>query len=106
MGRPGLDTRAGCVSVLGGLLLGLAVAGCTGERDFGGGGQDGSGQCPALSPQEITKTCNEAFTQCLGTSIQGIRGEKYKHSHCVNCRNVCMRQSGAWPAQVEGTPCQ
>ena len=100
MERPGLATPF--LSLLG--LLGLAIAGCTGERDSGEG-QGGSGQCPALSPQEMTQLCNEAFTQCLGTTIQGIRGEKYKHSHCVNCRNVCMRQSGVWPTQVEGTPC-
>ncbi len=105
MRRPGLATRSSFISVLGGLLLGLAAAGCTGERDFGGGGQGGSGQCPVLSYEEMKEVCHQAFTDCLHTGIQSIPSGRSKHSQCVYCRDLCMQAGGVWPKRAQGGPC-
>lgn len=58
-----------------------------------------------LTWQEFNKRCNEEFTLCLHTATQGKHGPLFNHSHCFTCRDVCMRNRGVWPAEVDGTPC-
>jgi hypothetical protein len=98
--------RPGCFLLLGGLLL-IWGAGCTSDNDDSRGGGKGSAeQCPPLTSQEVKDLCNKAFTDCLETPIQSIWGEKFNHSQCINCRNVCTQEGGIWPAQADGLPCQ
>lgn len=90
---------------LSGLLMMWAV-GCTESDPPGGSGRRGFGQCPAMTYKEMRETCNAALSRCLETGIQGIQGEKYKHSQCLACANVCMQEGGVWPSQALGKPCK
>lgn len=92
-------------SLLGGLLLGLVAAACTGDQDFGNRGKGGSGQCPALSYEEMKEVCHQAFTDCLHTHIQSIPSGRSKHSQCVFCRDLCMQAGGVWPNRAHGGQC-
>jgi hypothetical protein len=75
------------------------VAGCSSLDDPPEGGQ-------CLPFAEAQKKCDEAFTACLGTRIQSIRGGTAGHSQCHTCRDLCMQNGGSWPDQAMGRRCR
>ncbi len=109
----GLGAGTGCgVATAGGGFIPCGVVGAT--AGFGVGIAAGidictamsdimastSDSCPANEGQggdDGDLTCDEHFTECLGTSLQDIPGEKWGHSRCMSCRNNCVQNDGKWP---------
>jgi hypothetical protein len=81
------------------LIIWSTVAGCSSLDDPPGGGQ-------CLPYPQLTRRCNEAFNKCLDSAIQSIWSETYGHSMCHVCKDVCMRQNGVWPDEVDDRPCK
>jgi hypothetical protein len=106
MYRPAHVARPGCFLLLGGLLLSFGAACTSDNEDSRSGDKGGTEPCPPLIYKEMKDICHKAFTECLETPIQSIWGEKFNHSQCINCRNVCMQERGIWPTQADGLPCQ
>lgn len=83
------------------LLVGLlgATSGCSFIED-----PPEIGQC--LPFPELKKRCDQAFTDCLGSPIQSIPGDKRGHSQCFPCRDLCKRSNGVWPDSALNKPCR
>ncbi len=81
------------------LVIWGAVTGCSSLDDPPRGGQ-------CLPYPELKKRCDEAFSKCLDGSIQDIWSGTYGHSMCHVCKDVCMRQYGVWPDEVDDRPCK
>ena len=90
-------------------ILVLMAAGCTelGELPERGGGTGNAIQCvPELPYHEKKKRCDNQFKLCLDSHIQRIWSDRFGHSQCWPCKDVCMQSNGNWPDTFDGKPCR
>lgn len=86
----------------------MVVTGCTelGELPERGGAGNAIQCVPELPYQEKKKRCDEQFKLCLDSHIQSIWSDRFGHSQCWPCKDVCMQSNGKWPDTFDGKPCR
>lgn len=91
-----------------GATLVMLTTSCTEPGDPpGSGGGGNAGQCvPELSYREKKRRCDEQFSNCLDSHIQSIWSDRFGHSQCWPCKDVCMQSNGVWPDTFDGRPCR